>query len=311
MSAKNWFKFIFLGLVWGSSFLWIKLALGEVGPFTLVFFRAGIAFLGLAVVWLVLKPELRKRDLWKFALMGVFNHALPIVLISWSEKHISSGLAAILNSTTPLFTILIAPFFLSEERITGKRALGLLLGFGGVIVLASNNISDGDSLSSIGIITMLIAACCYAASGVFARKVMAGIRSEAQSIGQMGMAFLFMIPATFIAESPFHLPTLPLTWIALVWLGLLGSCITLLLWFSLLNSVGPTKTSMVTYLFPLMGVLLGWVFLHEIPDWRLFVGGALVLAAVVIVNSLGKRDKQVKIEQQVVPLEKTESPDGR
>ena len=303
MSAKNWFKFIFLGLVWGSSFLWIKLALREVEPFTLVFFRAGIAFLGLAVVWLVLRPKLSKRDLWKFALMGVFNHALPIVLISWSEKHISSGLAAILNSTTPLFTILIAPFFLSDERITVKRALGLLLGFAGVIVLASNNISDGDSLSGVGIVTMLIAACCYAGSGVFARRVMAGIRNEAQSIGQMGMAFLFMIPATFIAESPFHLPTLPLTWTALIWLGLLGSCVTLLLWFSLLNSIGPTKTSMVTYIFPLMGVLLGWSFLHEIPDWRLLVGGVLIILAVVIVNSLGKRIKQDKIEQQVVPLD--------
>lgn len=303
MSAKNWFKFFFLGLVWGSSFLWIKLALREVGPFTLVFFRAGIAFLGLLVVWLVLRPKLQKRDLWKFALMGVFNHALPIVLISWSEKHISSGLAAILNSTTPLFTILIAPFFLSDERITVKRAFGLLLGFAGVVVLASNNISDGDSLSGVGIITMLIAACCYAGSGVFARKVMAGIRNEAQSIGQMGMAFFFMIPATFIAESPFQLPVLPLTWTALIWLGLLGSCVTLLLWFSLLNSIGPTKTSMVTYIFPLMGVLLGWIFLHEIPDWRLLVGGVLVVLAVVIVNSLGKRNKQDKIEQQVVPLD--------
>ena len=303
MSAKNWFKFFFLGLVWGSSFLWIKLALREVGPFTLVFFRAGIAFLGLLVVWLVLRPKLQKRDLWKFALMGVFNHALPIVLISWSEKHISSGLAAILNSTTPLFTILIAPFFLSDERITVKRAFGLLLGFAGVVVLASNNISDGDSLSGVGIITMLIAACCYAGSGVFARKVMAGIRNEAQSIGQMGMAFFFMIPATFIAESPFQLPVLPLTWTALIWLGLLGSCVTLLLWFSLLNSIGPTKTSMVTYIFPLMGVLLGWLFLHEIPDWRLLVGGVLVVLAVVIVNSLVKRNKQDKIEQQVVPLD--------
>jgi drug/metabolite transporter (DMT)-like permease len=311
LSAKNWLKFVILGLVWGSSFLWIKLALGEVGPFTLVFFRAGIAFTGLAVVWIVKRIKLDRRDLWKFTLIGVFNHALPIVLISWSEKHISSGLAAILNSTVPLFTILIAPFFLSDERITLKRALGLVVGFAGVIVLASNDISTSDSMSGIGIITMLIAAACYAASGVFARKMMAGIRHEAQSIGQMGMAFCVMIPATFIAESPFHMPTHPITWVALIWLGLLGSSITLLIWFSLLNSVGPTKTSMTTYMFPLMGVLLGWIFLREVPDWRLLVGGVLVILAVVIVNSLGKRDNQDKIEQQVVPLEKSETIDGR
>lgn len=306
MSAKNWFKFIFLGLVWGSSFLWIKLALGEVGPFTLVFFRAGIAFLGLVVVWLVKRPEMHWRFVWKFALMGIFNHAFPIVLISWSEKHISSGLAAILNSTVPLFTILIAPLFLSDERITLKRALGLIIGFGGVIVLASNNLAKSDSMGGFGILAMLVAACSYAASGVFARNVMKGIRAEAQSIGQMGMAFFFMIPATLVFESPFHLPTLPITWIALTWLGLLGSCITILLWFSLLNSVGPTRTSMVTYLFPLMGVVLGMVFLHEEPDWRTYVGGALVVLAVVIVNSLGKKDNKVKL----VPLERTETIDG-
>jgi drug/metabolite transporter (DMT)-like permease len=307
LSAKNWFKFVFLGLVWGSSFLWIKLALGEVGPFTLVLFRAGIAFMGLVVVWIVQRPEMHWSDLWKFAVMGVFNHAFPIVLISWSEQHISSGLASILNSTVPLFTIMIAPLFLSDERITLKRALGLVIGFSGVIIIASDNLMGGDSLIGIGILLMLVAACSYALSGIFARKVMTGIRAEAQSIGQMGMAFFFMIPATLIFEPPFHFPVQPLTITALIWLGLLGSCLALLLWFSLLNSVGPTKTSMVSYIFPLMGVILGMVFLHESPDWRVLVGGVLVVLAVVIVNSRGKKDNE---EQKIVSLEKTESLDG-
>lgn len=290
MSAKNWFKFILLGLIWGSSFFWIKLALQEVGPFTLVLFRVGFAFLGLLVVGLILRPKLYKKDLWKYVILGFFNVAMPFVMISWAEKHISSGMAAILNSTVPLFTILIAPGFLKEERFTVHSVLGLLIGFAGVIILASNQLGAGDSLSVVGILAMLVAAFSYACSGIFARTMTKGMRVEAQSMGQMGMAFAFLVPATLIAESPVHFPSLPLTYISLLWLGFMGSCIATLIWFSLLNSVGPTRTSMVTYMFPLVGVLLGLIFLRESLDWRLLVGGILVIVAVVVVNSRVKTD---------------------
>ncbi len=310
MSLKNWIKFVCLGLVWGSSFLWIKLALGEVSPAMLVFFRAGIAFLGLSVLWIIRKPEIHWRDLWKFLVMGVFNHAFPILLICWSETHISSGLASILNSTTPLFTIMIAPLFLSEERITFTRVLGLVIGFSGVIILAANETTTGDALSAVGIVTMLIAALSYAAAGVFARKTMTGINHEAQSIGQMGTAFLVMIPTVLIADPTFPLPVHAITWVALIWLGLLGTCITLLVWFSLLNSVGPLKTSMVTYMFPLMGVLLGWIVLGEQPTWRLLVGGVLVILAVIIVNTFGKKRLPATIDGEPAPIRETESIDG-
>lgn len=310
MSLKNWIKFICLGLVWGSSFLWIKLALGEISPFMLVFFRAGIAFLGLSVLWIIRKPEIHWRDAWKFLVMGVFNHAFPILLICWSETHISSGLASILNSTTPLFTIMIAPLFLSEERITFTRVLGLVIGFSGVVILAANEAATDDVLSGVGIVTMLVAALSYAAAGVFARKAMAGINHEAQSIGQMGTAFLVMIPTVLIADPTFPLPVHTITWVALLWLGLLGTFITLLVWFSLLNSVGPLKTSMVTYMFPLMGVLLGWIVLGEQPTWRLLVGGVLVILAVIIVNTFGKKKLPATIEEEPAPIRETETIDG-
>jgi drug/metabolite transporter (DMT)-like permease len=310
LSLKNWIKFICLGLVWGSSFLWIKLALGEVSPFMLVFFRAGIAFLGLSVLWIIRKPEIHWRDAWKFLVMGVFNHAFPILLICWSETHISSGLASILNSTVPLFTIMIGPIFLSDERITLPRLLGLVIGFSGVIILAANEYATDDVLSGVGIVTMLVAALSYAAAGVFARKAMVGINHEAQSIGQMGTAFLVMIPTVLIADPTFPLPVHTITWVALLWLGLLGTFVTLLIWFSLLNSVGPLKTSMVTYMFPLMGVLLGWIFLGEQPTWRLLVGGVLVILAVIIVNTFGKRQLPATIENEPAPRRETETIDG-
>jgi len=303
LSAKNWFKFILLGLIWGSSFLWIKLALQEVGPFFLVLCRTGSALLGLLVVGLITRPKFNKKDLWKFLVLGLFNVAVPFVMISWAEKHISSGMAAILNSTVPLFTILIAPFFLSDEKFSLRNALGLVIGFGGVIILASNQLSKGDSSSGLGILAMLAAACFYAGSGIFARIMTKGMRIETQSIGQMGAAVFFVLPATFIAESPLQLPVLPLTYVSLLWLGLIGSCLSTLIWFSLLHSVGPTRTSMTTYMFPLVGVLLGLIFLGETPDWRILVGGALVILAVVIVNSRAKIESGPKLEPAVEKLE--------
>lgn len=285
MSAKDWFKFIFLGLVWGSSFLFIKLAVAEVSPFVLVMFRTGFAFLGLLVISIFLKPKFFAKDLWKYLVLGLFNVALPFLMISWAETHISSGMAAILNSTVPLFTIILAPLFLAEEKFTVQTLAGLVIGFGGVVILASNELSGSDSLGGLGILGMLVAATFYAGSGIFARIMTRGMLPKSQAVGQMGFAFAFILPTALIFDSPLHLPSLPLTITSLLWLGIMGSCVSTLVWFSLLNSVGPTRTSMTTYMFPLVGVLLGWVFLQEIPDWRLVVGGILVIAAVVIVNT--------------------------
>lgn len=285
MSVRNWLKLFFLGLVWGSSYLWIKIALREVGPFTLVLFRVLFASLGLVFFAFSAKTAFKTKWFWKFAVVGFFNVAMPFVLISWAEESISSGMAAILNSTVPLFTIVIAPLFIKEERLTVARVLGFLLGFTGVIILMSNKLG-ADSRSTIaGIAAMLIAACSYAVSGVFARKRMSDIPVEAVSFGQMAGALCFILPAALIVEAPFRFPALPSTYLALLWLGLLGSCVCTLVWYSLLYSVGPTRTSMNSYLLPLVGVLLGAVILGEKIDWHVLAGGVLILLAIFIVNS--------------------------
>lgn len=306
MSTKDWFKFLFLGFVWGSSFLFIKLSVAEVSPLVLVMFRTGFAFLGLLVVSFFLRPKFKRADLWKYLILGLFNVAIPFVMISWAETHISSGMAAILNSTVPLFTILLAPLFLAEEKFTLQTLMGLVIGFGGVIVLASNQLGGSDEQGSLGIIGMLVAASFYAGSGIFARIMTRGMRPETQAVGQMASAFAFVLPTTLIVESPLHLPVLPLTIGSLLWLGIMGSCVSTLVWFSLLNSVGPTRTSMTTYMFPLVGVLLGWIVLKEVPDWRLVVGGILVIAAVVIVNTR----KTAPLVQAVQSEEKMEGEDA-
>lgn len=287
MSIREWLKFILLGLIWGSSFLWIKIGVQELGPFTLVTLRVFFATLGL---WLI--ARLRRASMpWRqvlpaFIVLGVLNMALPFVLISWSEQYISSGMAAILNSTVPLFTLLMAPLFLSDDPWTLPKGMGLLVGFLGVVVLMSNQVQGDLTRLKIGQFTMLLAAISYAAAAVYARRKVRGLTPEVQSLGQSLMATLVMLPLAFGLESPFTFPQHPLTWVSVLWLGLMGSCVATLLYYSLLQSIGPTRTTLVTYIFPLVGVILGVLFLHERPDWHLLVGGALIISGVAVVNLL-------------------------
>jgi len=183
LSIREWLKFILLGLIWGSSFLWIKIGVQELGPFTLVTLRVFFATLGL---WLI--ARLRRASMpWRqvlpaFIVLGVLNMALPFVLISWSEQYISSGMAAILNSTVPLFTLLMAPLFLSDDPWTLPKGMGLLVGFLGVVVLMSNQVQGDLTRLKIGQFTMLLAAISYAAAAVYARRKVRGLTPEVQSL---------------------------------------------------------------------------------------------------------------------------------
>ena len=138
MSLKNWFKFFSLSLVWGTSFFWIKIGLQEVDPITLVFFRVSFATLGLVIFFLITRKKYPMTFWWLYLFLGFFNVALPFILITWSETHITSGMASVMNSTQPLATALFAAIFINEERLTPQRILGLVVGFGGVLILMSD-----------------------------------------------------------------------------------------------------------------------------------------------------------------------------
>ncbi len=178
MDFKNWLKFIALALIWGTSFLWIRIAVPDVGPFILVFFRILFAFIGILAYFLIRRIKLRLsgKFLLIFTALGLFNVALPFVLISWAEESIPSGLASVMNSTVPLFTLIFSTIFLPEERQGWFRTLGLILGFGGVVVLMSSGFNSGSGQGILlGIGGMLVAAMCYGACGVFARLTTRGM----------------------------------------------------------------------------------------------------------------------------------------
>ncbi len=286
MKIKHWILFILLGAIWSSSFMWIKIAVQEIGPMMLVAFRAlfGLLF---GVVVVLIQPVQWPRDLKSWSpllLLGITNVAIPFFLISWGEQSIDSAVAAILDATVPLFTILLAHFLLHDDKITVPKIFGLLVGFSGVIILLSRDLVNASTSSLLGQAAVILASIFYAGSAIIVRKSTEDTSGILRSAGPLISASLVMWLVTFIFESPFELPRFSITWVALIWLGVIGSGFAFVLAFYLIHEIGPTRTSMVTYLFPLGGVILGVGFLHEQLTWQLVMGAVLIVASLVIAN---------------------------
>lgn len=285
MKAKHWFVFILLGAIWSSSFLWIKIAVTEVGPMTLVAFRVlfGLLFAGGAVfIQRVEWP--RDRQTWMaFIIIGITSVAVPFFLISWGEQVIDSAVASILNATVPLFTLIIAHLFLHDDKMNAQKVIGLAVGFVGVVILLSEDMHASQS-SLLGQGAVIVASLFYAGSAVYARRTTAHAPGLVRGAAPLVSATALMWLAAPIAESPFKVPHLPITWIALLWLGVLGSGLALILNYYLIHEIGPTRATMVTYVFPLGGVILGVLFLNEHLSWQLLAGGLLIISSLVVVN---------------------------
>lgn len=293
MKLKHWLVFLLLGAIWSSSFMWIKIAIQEISPITLVAFRVlfGLLF-GVVVIYLqrVHWPHTLKE--WTpLLVLGITNISIPFFLISWGEQSIDSAVASILNATVPLFTILIAHYLLQDDKMTAPKVLGLLIGFAGVVILMSKDI--GASLGSVlGQLAIVLASAFYAGGGVYARKTTHAMPGIMRSAGPLLPATVVMWLVMFSVESPVKFPQLGITWIALLFLGVLGSGFAFVLSYYLLHEIGPTRTSMVTYLFPLGGVVLGVVFLNEELSWQLAVGAALIVLSLVVANMQSHKQGQ-------------------
>ncbi|MCE9647732.1 MAG: DMT family transporter [Chloroflexi bacterium] len=285
MKPKHWFVFILLGAIWSSSFMWIKIALREMGPNTLVAYRVifGLLF---CIVWVSIQrvswPR-RFSDWVPLLIVGITNIAAPFLLISWGEQHIDSAVASILDATVPLFTILIAHYLLRDDKMTVPKVLGLLIGMAGVIVLMSKDIGASPS-SLIGQFAVVLACIFYAGTSVYVRIKTVDTQPIFRSAIPLISASVIMWPAAFLMESPVALPHAGITWIALLFMGMLGSGLAFVMAFYLIHEIGPTRTTMVTYLFPLGGVLLGVIFLHEQLTWQLVTGAALIILSLVAAN---------------------------
>lgn len=254
-----------LGVLWGSSFLFIKVTIEDVPAITLVAGRLGLSTL-LMLPLLAMRGQRLPRSprTWvALAVLGLFNAALPYTFISWGEQFISSGLASLLMATTPIFTVLLAWLFRIDEALTPVKVAGVVVGFAGVGLLIVPELREGLQASVIGQLAIVLSCLSYAGAALFARRFLSDLPAIVMATGQLLTGFLFILPASLIVDRPFDLaPSLP----ALAsWAGLsvLGTVLAYFLYFTLLKRTGATFTTMVTYIVPINGLLLGALVLHE------------------------------------------------
>ncbi|MCB9357318.1 MAG: DMT family transporter [Calditrichaeota bacterium] len=282
---RQWLVFLYLGCIaWGTSFLWIKLALREIGPMTMVSWRL---IFGLAITWIILKWrkfELRwsGKNFWLPFMLGITSVAMPISLIGFAETRIDSGLAGVLNATMPLWTMVIAHCALHDEAFTGPKFLGLISGIAGIYILMNPDI--GKERDVLGQVAMITATLLYASSTVVQRKYLRGVSPFQTGLPLILGGLISVTIAAAIFEAPYHVPQIPLTWLACAWMGILGMGISTLAWFYLINHWDATRTSLVTFVFPPTAVLLGVVFLDEPFHWDIVFGGGLIIAGIALVN---------------------------
>jgi drug/metabolite transporter (DMT)-like permease len=291
MGLRNFLKLLLLAALWGPSFLFIKVAVGEIPPFTLVTGRVGIAAV---LLYLVLRAQGRNLPrsgrIWRhMAVAAFFSNALPFTLFSWGEIHIDSALAAILNGTTPLFTILLAHFCTTDDRMNAVKFIGMLLGFGGLALLIGPSLVEGVQATTWGLIAVVVAAASYGVAIVYTRQNLRGLPPLVAPTAQLTMATIYLIPLALVFEQPFsrQLPSWPALG-SLVALSVIGTAIAFVVYYHLMDKITATSLSMVTYLVPVIGVWLGVTLLNEQPGWNAYAGCALILVGVMVVNGVFK-----------------------
>lgn len=288
MGAAEWAMLISLALIWGGSFFFIAIAVAELPVLSIVVLRVGLAAAALwaVVAVLGLRPP-RSRAVWiGFAGMGLLNNAIPFTLIVWAQQSIGSGLASILNATTPLFTVLVVGALLSDERLTGMRLLGALVGLFGAAVMIGLDVLAGFGSDPAAQIALLGAAVSYAFAGAFGRRF-AKMRVDPILVaaGQVSASTLLLAPVALWLEAPWRLdpPSLGVM-AAILALALICTAFAYILYFQILARAGATNVVLVTFLAPVSAILLGAAFLGERLGWPQALGIALIGAGLSLID---------------------------
>jgi drug/metabolite transporter (DMT)-like permease len=295
-SRLDWAVFVALGVMWGSSYLFIKIGVETLTPFTLVAARLAIgALLLIGVVAVAREPIPRSlRTYAHLVVMSVFSIVLPFSLITWAEQSVASSLAAILTATVPLFVIVIAALALRDEPMTVNRVVGLAIGFAGVVVLTGGG-APGGAGEPLALIALIGAAVSYATGAVYARRTITGLRPMMPAVFQVTFALVISAGLALVFERPFEVRPSGEAIVSVVWLGVLGSGLAYLAFFRLLRTWGATRTSLVAYVMPVVGIVLGTLVAHESVDLRIVAGTLLVIGGIALVNArIGRRELFVR-----------------
>lgn len=285
MSTKNILLLLLLAAVWSPAFLLIKFGIESYTPLMITFGRVFISFLFFCLLLIGKKENLlRYKKHWKdFAIMGLFANALPFFLISYSEQYITSSLAALLNSSVPIFTIIFAHYALDDEPFTRRKIIGIVLGLIGIGIIFLPGIQS-SSFSEMGALAVIIASVCYAIAMTYSKTVTHKFPPLVLPAGQMLFASLYAFIPMMIFDRPWesiHNPSLKST-IAIICLGIFATGFSFILYYEIVKRVGAGYLSYSTLLFPVFGLLLGKTVLHEHLAISSYIGMGFIFSGLLL-----------------------------
>ena len=288
MNRSDWMILIVLALIWGGAFMFIGVAVKHVHPLTYVWLRLSIAA---AAMWVFLRvkgqPLGLPRQVWgSMLLLALLNNALPFTLFGWGQTHIASGLASILNATTPIWGVVVAHLFTHDERMTPRKIAGVLLGFGGVATMIGPALLSNLGTDGLAQIACITASLSYALAAVWARRFRRmGLSPMSVTTGQLTAGALMMLPLALFIDQPWTQPFPPLTAIAAITaLALMCTAFGYVLYFRLIDRAGATNALLVTLLVPPVAILLGALFLSEQLAVQDFLGLGLIALGLAAID---------------------------
>ena len=288
MNRSDWATLLILAVTWGAAFMFIGVAVREVSPLTYVWLRVTIAA---AAMWAWVawrrEPAGLPRSIWGAILfLALFNNVVPFVLFGWGQTHIASGLASILNATTPIWGVIVAHLFTADEKISPRKLAGVALGFGGVALMIGPSFVHNIGSDLLAQLACITAALCYAFAGVYARRFRRmGVSPIAVTTGQLTASALVMLPLALVVDQPWTagLPSLQAIG-AILALGVVSSAFGYVLYFRLIDRAGATNALLVTLLVPPVAILLGALFLSEVIGPRDIAGLGLIALGLAAID---------------------------
>lgn len=286
LSGRAWAEMLVLALIWGGSFLSIRIALDEISPLMSVAHRVTWAMLVLWVVVAVMRiPLPRNPRIWfAFLVMGLLNNVVPFVLMAWGQLHIESGLTSILNAFTAVVGVVMAALFFSDERLTPRKIIGVVLGFFGVAVaIGLENFKNFD-LRSLAQLAVIGGTVAYAVAGVWARKNLVGMPPQLAAVGMLTGATVIMLPLVYFVEGLLTIDLQPRTLVAIGYYAVIATAAAYLLYYRVLAMAGSGNLMLVTLLVAPIAITLGAVVLGEKLSANAFVGFVILAVGLIILD---------------------------
>lgn len=283
--AQSWLLLLLLSLIWGGSYLFVGIAIKELPPLLIVLARVAMAAAILIPVHLLFQGPLpRDARTWiSCGGMSVMNNVLPFTAIAWGQQYIESGLASVINATTPMFAVTSLALF-GMEPMTSRKIIGIIVGIVGVVVLQGADFNNlGPQM--LGILAVVFASVCYGFSSPWAKKRLTGIPPLTTATCQLTISALIMAAIVgLFAEPSRYAPASSQTWLALVLLAALSTSCAYLLFFRIIQRAGPAFVSLVTMVIPISAIALGYIFLGERLDAHEFIGAAVIGLALLVID---------------------------